>query len=254
MTTAESNTETIESFDVGEIAVFPGAGVGKIEKIENQEHNGMPYQVYVLKFFSSDNEIDVPVISAVENGLRPVMPPEKIDELLEVLSDRDFEINKQTWNRRYREYTQKLATGDVIEICMVFRDLALIKVRKSLSFGERKMYEQAHGLLVEEMAHVRLKQYVEGVHSGTTEIVSNRRIRKENEEALQKHFDAHLEVLRQEAIEQISERFRQDEEEEAKRRAAEEELKKKNRKKRKGAAAAEETEAKPEASEETTEE
>lgn len=242
MAPAESNSETIRSFDVGDIAVFPGAGVGRIEQIESQEHNGMPYEVYVLKFFSSDNEIDVPVVTAVENGLRPVMPPEKIDELLEVLSDRDFEINKQTWNRRYREYTQKLATGDVIEICMVFRDLALIKVRKSLSFGERKMYEQAHGLLVEEMAHVRLKQYVEGVRAGTTEIISNRRIRKENEEALQKHFDAHLEVLREEAIEQISERFRKDEEEEAKRRAAEEELKKKNRKKRKGAAAAEKSE------------
>lgn len=234
MAPAESNSHANRSFDVGDIAVFPGAGVGKIEQIESQEHNGVPYEVYRLKFFSSDHEIDVPVESAIENGLRPVMPPEKIDALLDALSDRDFEINKQTWNRRYREYTQKLATGDVIEICMVFRDLALIKVRKSLSFGERKMYEQAHSLLVEEMAHVRLKEYMTGVKAGTTEIESNRRIRKDNEEALQKHFDAHLEKLRQRAIDQIAERFRKDEEVEAARRAVEEEVKKKNRKKRKG--------------------
>ena len=57
MAPAESNSETNRSFDVGDIAVFPGAGVGKIEQIESQEHNGMPYEVYVLKFFSSDNEM-----------------------------------------------------------------------------------------------------------------------------------------------------------------------------------------------------
>lgn len=216
-------------FDVGDVAVFPGTGVGKIKFIETREYNGKEYEIYVLNFFSGDTEIDVPVESAILNGLRPIITLEKIDEILVTLLDREFEINKQTWNRRYREYTQKLATGSVIEICKVFRDLALIKVRKSLSFGERKMYDQAHGLLIEEIAHVRLKEYETGVRSGTTEIQSKRRVKATNEESLLKHFEAHLDVLRTQATEDIAEQFRKDEEEEAIRRQIEENNKKERR-------------------------
>ena len=58
----------------------------------------------------------------------------------------------QTWNRRYREYMEKIKTGSVFEIAEVLRDLCVLRVTKELSFGERKMLETARGLLVKELA------------------------------------------------------------------------------------------------------
>jgi CarD family transcriptional regulator len=60
--------------------------------------------------------------------------------------------DNQTWNRRYREYMNKIQTGDPIEVAKVLRDLALLKADKNLSFGEKKMFDQARSLLVQEIA------------------------------------------------------------------------------------------------------
>ena len=61
-------------------------------------------------------------------------------------------IDHQTWNRRYREYMEKIKTGNVYEIAKVLRDLFLLKTDKELSFGEKKMLDKARGLLTKELA------------------------------------------------------------------------------------------------------
>ena len=58
----------------------------------------------------------------------------------------------QTWNRRYREYMDKIKTGSVFEIAEVLRDLCVLRAQKELSFGERKMLDTARQLLVKELA------------------------------------------------------------------------------------------------------
>ena len=69
-----------------------------------------------------------------------------------MLRDKDTPADKQTWNRRYREYMNKIKTGDPLEVAAVLRELARLKNEKTLSFGERKMYDQAHSLIVQELA------------------------------------------------------------------------------------------------------
>ena len=61
-------------------------------------------------------------------------------------------IDNQTWNRRYREYMDKIKTGSVYEVAEVYRDLLILKVEKELSFGERKMLDTARNLLVKEIS------------------------------------------------------------------------------------------------------
>jgi len=61
-------------------------------------------------------------------------------------------LDSQTWNRRYREYMGKIKTGSVYEVAKVLRDLSILKTEKSLSFGERKMFDIAQSLLVKELA------------------------------------------------------------------------------------------------------
>ena len=96
--------------------------------------------------------IMVPVENASAIGMRPVINEIQVEKVYEILRDRDVPTDNQTWNRRYREYMNKIQTGDPIEVGKVLRDLALLRGDKSLSFGERKMYDQAHSLLVQELS------------------------------------------------------------------------------------------------------
>jgi len=75
-----------------------------------------------------------------------------VAKVYKILRDKKVEIDQQTWNRRYREYTEKIKTGSVLEIAKVLRDLFVLKGDKELSFGERKMLDTARNLLVKELA------------------------------------------------------------------------------------------------------
>ncbi len=66
-------------------------------------------------------------------------------------------MDNQTWNRRYREYMEKIKTGSLFEVAEVFRDLSLLKLTKDLSFGERKLYDTAQNLLVKELSTAKNK-------------------------------------------------------------------------------------------------
>lgn len=142
-------------FNVGDKAVVPSHGVGVIKDIETLHMGGGAYEVYVIKILDNGLTYKVPVGKVAENGIREVMSLDEIEQAYEVLRDRETPTDKQTWNRRYREYMNKIKTGNPLEVAAVLRDLALLKAEKTLSFGERKMYDQAHSLMVQEIAVAR---------------------------------------------------------------------------------------------------
>jgi CarD family transcriptional regulator len=65
---------------------------------------------------------------------------------------KDIAAESQTWNRRYRDYMEKIKTGSLFDVAEVFRDLYLLKLTKDLSFGERKLYDTAQTLLIKEIS------------------------------------------------------------------------------------------------------
>ena len=140
------------TFQIGDKAVVPALGVGVIREIETIEMGGEEYRVFVIKILDNVLTYKVPVESTGANGIRDVIPTDAIEMVYEVLKDEDAPTDKQTWNRRYREYMNKIKTGDPLEVAAVLRDLARLKNEKTLSFGERKMYDQAHSLIVQELA------------------------------------------------------------------------------------------------------
>jgi CarD family transcriptional regulator len=85
-------------------------------------------------------------------GLRPIISKNEAEKVIGILKVKDVKIDNQTWNRRYREYMEKIKTGSVFEIAEVLRDLFLLKVDKELSFGERKMLDTARNLLLKELS------------------------------------------------------------------------------------------------------
>ena len=70
-------------------------------------------------------------------------------------NQRDIAAESQTWNRRYRDYMEKIKTGSLFDVAEVFRDLYLLKLTKDLSFGERKLYDTAQTLLIKELSTSR---------------------------------------------------------------------------------------------------
>lgn len=140
------------SFKLGDKIVYPGHGVGEIEGIRSHSLGGQEHHIYNIKIIESGMKVMVPVSQAGSVGLRKIVDKRAIDEVYTILKDRDFRIDTQTWNRRFREYTQKIKTGSVFEIAMVLRDLSVLSADKELSFGEKKMLDQAEALLVSEIS------------------------------------------------------------------------------------------------------
>jgi CarD family transcriptional regulator len=97
----------------------------------------------------------IPHDNANAVGLRCVIRKPEITKVLQILKAKDVEVDTQTWNRRYREYMEKINTGSIFEIAEVIRDLHLLKTEKELSFGERKILDTAKSLLIKELAIVR---------------------------------------------------------------------------------------------------
>ncbi len=145
-------------FKVGDKAVYPAHGVGEVTGIEQKEVAGQKLDFYVLKIMGNDITILVPQANAEKVGLRTVITPRKVSKVMSILRERDVEIDRQTWNRRYREYMEKIKTGSVFEVAEVMRDLYILSDDKELSFGERKMLDMARDLLVKELSVARRKK------------------------------------------------------------------------------------------------
>ena len=140
------------TFRVGDLAVYPAHGVAQIVGIETREISGNKQTFYILKILENGMKIMIPTRNAGAVGLRELIRADEVDEVFAILKSREVAVEGQTWNRRYREYMDKIKTGSVFEIAEVLRDLSLLKATKDLSFGERKMLDTARTLLVKELA------------------------------------------------------------------------------------------------------
>ncbi len=143
-------------FTPGQFVVYPAQGVGVIERIQSQEMAGVLAEFYIVRVVANNITVMVPVKSASNGGLRELSSKEEASEVLDFLQH--FEGIKihagQNWNRRQREYTERLKSGSLQNVAMVLRELILISSAKELSFGEKRLQEQAMGLLCVELSHV----------------------------------------------------------------------------------------------------
>ncbi|HUU81710.1 MAG TPA: CarD family transcriptional regulator [Acidobacteriota bacterium] len=142
-------------FKVNDLAVYPAHGVGRIERIESQEISGFRQDFYVMRILDNSMIIMIPTKNVNNVGLREIIGQTEVPRLYSILRRRDAPIDNQTWNRRYREYMEKIKTGSVFEVAEVYRDLLMLKLEKELSFGERKMLDTARNLLVKEISLAR---------------------------------------------------------------------------------------------------
>ena len=142
----------MHSFCVGDMAVYPGHGVGEVTAIEARDIQGCEQTFYALRILQNGMEILVPTNNVRGVGLREVISQCQVKEVMNVLNEHKPSITSPTWNRRYRGYMEKLKTGSILEVAAVLRDLSLVRAKKELSFGERRLLDSARALVITEVA------------------------------------------------------------------------------------------------------
>ncbi|MEM1029257.1 MAG: CarD family transcriptional regulator [Myxococcota bacterium] len=149
------------AFQVGDKAVYPAQGVAEVVGIEEKDIAGNRQSFYVLRILKGAdddkkaNKIMGPVKKADEVGLRQLVSEQEIQEIFDILRERTIAFDNQTWNRRYRGFMDKIKTGSIYDVAEVLRDLYRLKTDKQLSFGERRMLDNARTLIVKEIAIAR---------------------------------------------------------------------------------------------------
>lgn len=138
--------------EVGDKVVHPSHGLGEISAIEHREIGGAKGEFFIIRILDNGMRVMVPRTSAQAAGLRPVMSSKEADKVLETMKAREVAVDLQPWSRRFRAYTEMIKSGQPNEVAKVLRDMYRLKFDKELSFGERRLLDQAKSLLLKELA------------------------------------------------------------------------------------------------------
>ncbi len=167
-------------FSVGDLAVYPAHGVGIIEAIEQKSIAGSEHTFYVMRILENDMKIMIPKSNAEQVGLRGIISDQDVEQVYAILQEKDVKFTPQTWNRRYREYMEKIKTGSIFDLAAVLRDLYMLQMDKPLSFGEKKMLDTARSLLIKELSIAKNKKEEE-IAEGIESIFNNGAVKAEAE-------------------------------------------------------------------------
>ncbi len=139
------------TFSVGDTVVYPHHGAALIESIETRVIKGEPREYLVLRVAQGDLTVRVPADNVDLVGVRDVVNQEGLDRVFEVLRQ-PYTEEPTNWSRRYKANLEKLASGDVIKVAEVVRDLWRRDQDRGLSAGEKRMLSKARQILVSELA------------------------------------------------------------------------------------------------------
>ncbi len=143
-----------QSFSIGDKVVYPNHGVGIIEQISSRTIGTQIERFYLLKIKASSLKVMVPFHNVGSVGLRRVVRNGEVQKVLDFLMDGEIE-NNADWKYRFKENSDKMRTGSLIDVAVVLKGLLLLAQTKPLSFREKKMLERARYLLASELAMAR---------------------------------------------------------------------------------------------------
>ena len=141
----------IGTFAIGDKVVYPNHGVGIIEQISSRTIGPNVERFYMLKIKASSLKVMVPFNNVASVGLRRVVRNQEVQKIVDFLTDGTCE-NHADWKYRFKENSEKMRTGSLLEVAIVLKGLLLLAQTKPLSFREKKMLERARYLLVSELA------------------------------------------------------------------------------------------------------
>jgi CarD family transcriptional regulator len=156
-----SFNEGVHMFELNERVVYPGHGVALINRILEKKVGTELFRFYELKFLNKEMTILVPVTNIDSVGIRKLSSQERINTVFKILGEpsKRQPVHPDTvatnWNKRNKEYQCKIRSGDLKEICEIYRDLKRTEGNKELTFGEKGLLSQTETLLAQEIALVK---------------------------------------------------------------------------------------------------
>lgn len=142
------------SFHIGDKVVYPNQGVGVIEQIGSRTLGNAVEKFYLLRIDGSSLRVMVPFHSVGAVGLRRVIRNGEVQKVLTYLTA--FKCDNHTdWKCRFRENSDKMRTGSLMDVAAVLKSLLHLHQSKPLSYREKKMLDRARYLLVSELALAR---------------------------------------------------------------------------------------------------
>jgi len=139
------------TYKVDQEIVYPLQGVGKVTSIEERPFRDESLLYYVIYLEVSDMTIMVPVERADELGIRAIVNKKESNKALALLAEEHEPITAD-WKMRYQMNLDLLKKGSVTDIATVVRTLYSRSKIKELPILERKLYDSALRLLVDEVS------------------------------------------------------------------------------------------------------
>ena len=140
-------------FKVGQKVVYPNHGIGTIEQIEQKQIGAVALPFYTLRLAATNSLVLVPVSNAVEVGLRRPITSGECESLFKALAD-DFATPPSDWKDRFKDFSEKMRTGNIFDVADVLKHLSYLSQIKPLSFREQRMLERSRYLVISELATV----------------------------------------------------------------------------------------------------
>ena len=142
------------NFHIGDKVVYPNHGVGVIEQIGSRSIGASVEKFYLLNIKASSLKVMVPCHNVGSVGIRRVVRNGEVQKILDFLSIAE-DLTTADWKDRFKENSDRMRTGSLIEVAGVLKSLIALHQAKPLSFREKKMLERARYLLVSELAMAR---------------------------------------------------------------------------------------------------
>ncbi|AOZ73288.1 CarD family transcriptional regulator [Boudabousia tangfeifanii] len=142
------------AFEVGETVVYPHHGAATIEAIKQRVVRGKEMTYLTLRVNQGDLTIQVPADNVEMVGVRDVVDADGLKVVADVLRAENVD-EPSNWSRRYKANIEKIATGDIVKVSEVVRDLTRRDRDRGLSAGEKRMLAKARHILVSELALAR---------------------------------------------------------------------------------------------------
>jgi CarD family transcriptional regulator len=141
-------------YSLGDKVVYPLHGVGVIDSIEDKTVLGESRVYYVIKLSISDMTVMIPVKKSDELGLRLIVSNRDAEKALKIICSETTDM-EEDWKSRYKQNFEKIKSGSIMNVAEVVRNLFHRNKVKELSIMEKKLYENAYRLLVDEISYVK---------------------------------------------------------------------------------------------------
>jgi CarD family transcriptional regulator len=139
------------TFVIGEKVVYPNQGIGTIENISSRAFGAQFEKFYLLKLLYSSMTVMVPFSNVTNIGLRKITKTNEVSRVLAFLAGGRCECLSD-WKCRFKENTDKMQTGSLLQVAEVLKSLLVLQNEKPLSFREKKMLDRSRHLLVTELS------------------------------------------------------------------------------------------------------